>query len=266
VVGLVVLLVVGLRLSSHWQKKWNEARAKDDDPGVLGGQVSHIADLYQALDATDPARFAPSGRGFDLEPGRPGSGGSRGSRSVAVSSSGAPEQNLPVVAPAWSLDAAGANVPNGRVNGTISGSNFVADSAWLFTGGGTQILALRQGPDESPDREVLLYLRLKPGEKLQGGSWGVSPDQKMGAPSVAKRWKAGARAAPQQKSFTSGYVLKLEFGQAADGELPGKLYLALPDAERTVVAGVFRATLVARTTATPQPRSSGAPGFSSEDY
>jgi hypothetical protein len=36
--------------------------------------------------------------------------------------------------------------------------------------------------------------------------------------------------------------MQLEFGQIKDGSIPGKIYLALPDNEHTVVAGTFKAT------------------------
>jgi len=37
--------------------------------------------------------------------------------------------------------------------------------------------------------------------------------------------------------------MRLELGQMADGVLPGKIFLALPDADQSVVAGNFKATL-----------------------
>jgi hypothetical protein len=64
-----------------------------------------------------------------------------------------------------------------------------------------------------------------------------------GVPQVAKRWKTDPRYAPQVKSFQSGYAMKLELGQLADGAVPGKIFLALPDTEQSVMGGVFKATL-----------------------
>jgi hypothetical protein len=60
-------------------------------------------------------------------------------------------------------------------------------------------------------------------------------------PRVLKRWKPSATAAVQQKFFTTGYAMKLELGQApSDGNIPGKIFLALPDTEQSVVAGLFK--------------------------
>jgi len=65
-----------------------------------------------------------------------------------------------------------------------------------------------------------------------------------GVPQVTKRWKTNPKYAPQYKSFTSGYAMRLELGQLADGAMPGKIFLALPDPEQSVVAGTFRATII----------------------
>jgi hypothetical protein len=36
--------------------------------------------------------------------------------------------------------------------------------------------------------------------------------------------------------------MKLELGEITNGVLPGKIFVALPDTEQSVVAGVFQAT------------------------
>src|SRR5579859_5914969 len=66
----------------------------------------------------------------------------------------------------------------------------------------------------------------------------------VGVPQVTKLWKNNPRFAPAYKSFTSGYAMKLELGQAADGVVPGKIFLALPDPEQSVVAGNFNASII----------------------
>jgi len=41
-------------------------------------------------------------------------------------------------------------------------------------------------------------------------------------PSVAKRWKSNPKYAPEIKSFSFGYAMKLELGQMTEnGEIPG---------------------------------------------
>src|SRR5207245_10218921 len=145
-----------------------------------GGEMGHIANLYDVLDATEPG-----GRG--LGGGVQGSGprprqttaarpiyvpGERGTREESLASE---NQDLPVIPAVWTLEVATATIPEGRVNGMISGTNFLADSARLEA---TYVLSLRQGTNASPEREILVYLHPRPGEKISGRTWTVSKDMK----------------------------------------------------------------------------------------
>ena len=148
----------------------------------------------------------------------------------------------PMVAPQYTLDVTTAKIPEGKVNGMIAGTNFVAETVSLGLVGPNPVLSIFQGQMSSPDRQVLVYLRLKPGEKWSGHTWRVSSDEKTGVPQVAKRWKAPGAPTPALQNYAGGYAMQLEFGQIKDGSIPGKIYLALPDNEHTVVAGTFKAT------------------------
>ena len=151
----------------------------------------------------------------------------------------------PLIPALWTLDLSKARIPSGRANGTWGGTNFVPQIARVDPVGNAQVLRLLQGQPTSPDREVLIYLHLKAGEKLGGQNLNVSPDMAgAGVPQVTKRWKTNPKYAPQYKSFTSGYAMKLELGPMADGAVPGKIFLALPDPEQSVVAGNFKASII----------------------
>jgi hypothetical protein len=142
-----------------------------------------------------------------------------------------------------------AKIPEGRANGKISGTNFVVETARIDPSGAAQVLRLSQGPAAAPDREVLIYLHLKPGETLAGYNLKVASDTRgAGLPQVVKRVKTNPKYAPQPVSFAYGYALKLELGQMAGGMIPGKIYLALPDPEESVVAGIFKAAATAGST------------------
>ena len=106
--------------------------------------------------------------------------------------------------------------------------------------------------------EILVYLHPKAGESLTGQVWTVSKDMKgAGVPQVTKRWKTNPKFAPQRTIFSTGYAMKLEFGAAGEGEIQGKIFIALPDPEKSVVAGVFKAATslanVANPAANPGP-------------
>jgi hypothetical protein len=112
---------------------------------------------------------------------------------------------------------------------------------------------LRQGTNFSSDREATVYLRLKPGEKIEGRAWSVDKDLTTDVPAVAKRWRADPRTPLQQKTYKNGYAMKLEFDKATEGVLSGRIYLALPDEEHSVLAGSFLAMIRLPTAAQPNP-------------
>jgi hypothetical protein len=237
-----------------------EAAERNSD----GGEVGHIATLNNVLDATEPGRILDSGSSGSSSARKRSSGvgqaiplsGAGGSNSTAAAA-----DNLPIIPPTWTLELAGVKIPDGKVNGTISGTNFVLETARIDPVGAAQVLRLIQGQLLSPDREILVYLHLKPGEKLGGQTVSVSQDMMGSAvPQVAKRWKTNPKFAPQIKSFYNGYAMKLELGQMADNTVPGKIFIGLPDAEHSVVAGVFKAALpVLDPNAQPQPAAVAAP-------
>ena len=108
---------------------------------------------------------------------------------------------------------------------------------------GSQVLRLMQGNPASPDREIIVYLKLKAGEALTNRVWAISSDMRTSVPTVVKRWKPNPKYAAQQRPFNSGYTMKLQLGNMDEnGQLEGRIFLALPDTEQSVVAGIFRTT------------------------
>jgi len=250
-IGAVVLAVgagayFGIPYALDYQDKLN-AKRKEDAKKSDGGEMGHIANVYNVLDATEPG-----GRGLS---GLPKGHGPR-ERSEQMSFPVVPahvagaasiaQPDLPVIPAVWSLDAVATNIPQGRANGMLSGTNFLVETARLEPVGTAEVLHLLQGTVTSPDRELFIYLHPKSGGGLSGQSWTVTKAQTgIGVPEIKKRWKTDPRYAPQLKSFATGYVLKLELGEVTNSAVSGKIYLALPDDEKSVVAGVFNAVIMA---------------------
>ncbi len=278
--GLVAAVGVGIYFAwpmvQNWQAKSNEKR-REVEKNADGGQVGHIANLYEVLDATEPSNprldklakrshaTGPQQRASSVSspipvPGDDGSG-----------TTPAADKTLTVIPATWTLDLDQAQIPEGRVNGMISGTNFVAETVRVDPVGTAQVLRLFQGTALSPDREILVYLHLKAGDKLSGHTWTISKDMKAGAdvPQVIKRWKTKAGYQPALKAFNSGYAMKLELGEVAEGSVSGKIFVALPDPEQTVAAGLFKAATslpdsipaaAAGATAAPVAAPAPAPG------
>jgi hypothetical protein len=181
----------------------------------------------------------------------------------AVPAEPPPPKELPILPVAWTLDMDNAKVPKGKANGMISGTNFVPETARLDKTGSTYLLRLLQGTTASPDLGFMVYLRLNAGESVTGHTWTVTQDLKdRNQPQVVKLWKTDPRYAAKQKAFSSGYAMRLELGEINNGVIPGKIFLAVPDTEQSVVAGVFKAdtsladatgAVVASPTAAPSP-------------
>jgi hypothetical protein len=168
-----------------------------------------------------------------------------------------PPKELPVLPAVWTLDVARAKIPEGKANGTISGTNFLVEGAVCTP----VVLTLYEGAAASPDRQILVYINLKAGESLTGHVWTVSQDKRGNdVPKVRKLWKTNPKYAPLSKSYSYGYAMKLELGQMTSNTIPGKIFLALPDPEQSVVAGQFNAVAaLASATAAGAPSPVTAP-------
>jgi hypothetical protein len=155
-----------------------------------------------------------------------------------------------------------AKIPEGRANGTISGTNFVVEIARLDKVGTAYLLRLLQGAAASPDLGFMIYLHPAAGESVTGHTWTVSQDMKGSTvPQIVRLLKTNPRYQAQQRNIFSGYAMKLELGDITNGVIPGKIFLAVPpDTEQSVVAGVFKAnTSLGGATASAAPNPVAAP-------
>jgi hypothetical protein len=230
VAGVVFYFALGWadKAQTRFNQKQREMVAKSG-----GGELGHIANLYVALDKTDPEKM-----GYMRPMRRPTVPGLEPDMAPEAPPPN-PAEKLPILPPEWTLDIAAAKIPDGRVNGNISGTNFVIQAARIDAQGGERVLTLRQGVNPA-DPAFYIFLNLDLGQTAIGRSWTITTQTKgKGVPSVVKQWQPNPRFAPMQKTFTSGYAMKLELGNPAGGFIPGRIFLSLPDKEQTVLAGLF---------------------------
>ena len=139
----------------------------------------------------------------------------------------------------WGLDIANAALPGTPAAGRLLGDGFRCELATL-TGGN---LTLRQGPSWPPDLGLTVYLFAKAGEELSGKTVEVPHDRSPPLPKVTLRWKDDQHPKGATRNFNAGYALKVVFGDATNGRIPGTLYIALPDDAKSFVAGTFEAEI-----------------------
>ena len=141
--------------------------------------------------------------------------------------------------PLWKLDLTAAEFPDQPAAGKVHGQDFTVESAVLQNG----TIMLRQGPGNFGDRSIGIITFAKPGESLAGKTYDVSTNADFSnglPPHVRLTWRIPNAPRPRARSFGSGYAMKLELGAADDeGKIPGKIYLCLPDGDKSYVAGTF---------------------------
>jgi len=128
----------------------------------------------------------------------------------------------------WMLNLEAATIPDSPAAGRIHGRDFICDRAILQ--GGT--LTLRGATDLGA---TINFGGVLP-EALAGQSINVATNAEKAA-RVILRWKEGNLSL--RENFTNGYALRIEFGLLDNNHLPGKVYLCMPDAEKSYITGNF---------------------------
>jgi hypothetical protein len=146
------------------------------------------------------------------------------------------------------MDLGKLDVPQALASGRINGRAFRPDRAELKNNG---VLNLRQGQGAFADLEVNVFLFLDKGQAAQGKSWEVKPAAEAGSPHVHVSWLEGNF--PKTEMYMDKYALKLELGKEDDGKVPGRIYLCLPDASRSYLAGTFTAQVEEDRSRPPRP-------------
>ena len=152
----------------------------------------------------------------------------------------------------WNMDLSGAKIPGTDAAGSIHGRAFTLEHASL-TGSN---LTLRVGHSGSIELGLNIYFFNRQPEELAGKTAEIKPTDKI-APRVTLRWEDEKR---ESQTFHHGYAMKVEFGAAENGALPGRIFVCLPDNSKSFVAGTFRAEMhkpgpsKPRVPAPPQPQ------------
>jgi hypothetical protein len=139
---------------------------------------------------------------------------------------------------AWSLDLSSVDTPDSPAAGRVHGKGFFAERATIQGGN----LTFREGRSGPPELGMTVILFAQRAEDLSGKSIEIPPDRPPPVPKVIVRWR-DQQGKAMTENVHSGYALKVSFGQAANGRIPGSIYLCAPDGEKSFVAGNFEAEI-----------------------
>jgi hypothetical protein len=102
-------------------------------------------------------------------------------------------------------------------------------------------LKLRQGEGFSSHLEEFeIDLSRKKVENFSGKTFTVELNQKAGI-DITLAYSGERKGSIKTRTYLGDYTMKLEFGAAKDGKLPGKIHLRLPDEAGSFVVGTFEA-------------------------
>jgi hypothetical protein len=138
----------------------------------------------------------------------------------------------------WSLELTNVSYPDTLPAGSVHGSGFQCERTVLQ--GGT--LHLRQGRTTPPDLGISIQFFAQLGEELSKKTIEITPDRAPPVPKVTLRWK-DAQDKAVTKTYPEGYAMRVEFGEAANGRIPGRIFISLPDDAKSVAAGTFTAEI-----------------------
>lgn len=135
-------------------------------------------------------------------------------------------------------DVSAKPIPDKPAAGKAYGNEFKVEKAILENGN----LRLRQGEGFFADFEFLIFLFGQDG-KFDGKKITVKPNENSNIAHIHMRRLVEKDGVPQTEMFLEKLAMKLEFGAAKDGKIPGKIHLRLPDEAGSFVVGTFEAEI-----------------------
>ncbi|MGH7991886.1 MAG: hypothetical protein ACREDQ_00085 [Limisphaerales bacterium] len=141
------------------------------------------------------------------------------------------------VSPLWTLDLTNAVFPNKAAAGKIHARDFVCQRA-VFQNG---LLMLRSSTGREPEMAANIFISTNTAAAVSGESFGTGTNQLTPVSRVSLFWRDGNMRIVEL--FTNDFALKLDFGSVSNNQLPGRIYLCLPDDAKSCIAGTFTAEI-----------------------
>jgi hypothetical protein len=133
----------------------------------------------------------------------------------------------------WTADISKASFPDHPASGKLHGLDFTVTTASFRNGD----LKMRAGNGTLVD---IFHLDAS----IEGHSYEIQSDEggNTNNPLVRMTWNEGDVI--QTSTFGKRYGMKLQFGQAVNRKVSGKIYLCFPDDSKSCVAGTFEVRLL----------------------
>ena len=125
------------------------------------------------------------------------------------------------------MDVKSMKFPKGPASGKVAGNDFKLESA-IYDG---NTLNLKE---QGGRAQFFIFLFLDKGVALDGKTFTITPDMRNN-----KNPHIHIHARAKYWALTNNYAMRLEFGPAKDGKTTGKIYLSLPDEDKTYFAGTI---------------------------
>jgi DNA-directed RNA polymerase subunit RPC12/RpoP len=131
----------------------------------------------------------------------------------------------------WTSDISKVSFPDHSVSGKLHGSDFTLKTA-----------SFRNGDLKLSDGNGMLLDVYRLDKDIEGQRYEIkSTDNDNTNPRIKMTWNEGDVA--QASTFNKGYGMKLQFDQAINRTISGRIYLCLPDNSKSYVAGTFKVRL-----------------------
>jgi hypothetical protein len=153
-----------------------------------------------------------------------------------------PNHSSPPVAvtwgpPEWKPKLTGVLFPETPAYGKLRGAGFSV----AFAVYADQKLSLSDGGGPG-SRAVIITLNQSP-NRLAGTSYDIWSDRVAGALPIEMISRGDNSETTVSRVFTGGYALKLKFGNRVKNKIPMKIYLCLPDTDKSYLGGTFDVTI-----------------------
>jgi hypothetical protein len=120
------------------------------------------------------------------------------------------------------------------------------------------MLSFFQNAGLPSERRVTISLFAHRPERLTDKTFEIPHDRTGPRPRVSLEVRHAGEA-PTTRTLEQNYALKMEFEEITEAHLPGRIYLAVSDQEKTYITGRFEAQIIYRKREAPKPPTNAAP-------